>query len=197
MILPPWVGRAAALALLTASVAAAYFVVVAPLLDRYRRTADDIVETRELVARFDRQASARSGLEDQLAALRDQVARQGHYLDDATYAVAAASLQDNVKAIVEGHGGEVQSIQTMPSAANEDGRKVAIRVQSLLTAEPLLQTIHRLESGAPYLFIGNLEIQGRLSRQARQRRSDEETTLLVWFDLYGYLPPEMAGDQMR
>ena len=192
MILPGWVGRLAALALLAVSLAAVYLLAVAPVLDSYRRTAEEIVETRHLLARYERQAAARSDLEERLTALRELVARQGHYLDGATYAVAAASLQDNVKAIVEGQGGELQSIQTMPSAANDDSRRVAIRVQSLMTVEPLLHTIHRLEAGAPYLFLDNLEIQGRLSRQARRGEDDdEETELLVWFDLYGFLPPVM------
>ena len=192
MILPNWVGRLAAVALLAMTVTAAYLLAVAPLLDSYRRTGEAIVETRDLLVRFDRQAAARSQLEEQLAALRELVARQGHYLDGTTYAVAAASLQDNVKAIVETQGGEIQSIQTMPSQANDDSGRVAIRVQSLMVVDSLLYTIHRLESGAPYLFIDNLEVQGRLSRRARLGEDDdEETELLVWFDLYGFLPPAM------
>ena len=72
------------------------------------------------------------------------------------------------------------------------GGRVAIRVQSLMTVEPLLYTLHRLEAGAPYLFIDNLEVQGRLSRRARLGEDPEdETELLVWFDLYGFLPPVM------
>lgn len=192
MILPNWVGRVAAVALLLVSLAALHFLGLAPVLDSYRRDADAIVETRELLARFERQAAARSSLEERLESLRDLVAEQGQYLQDATYAVAAASLQDNVKAIVEGQGGEVQSIQTMPAAANDEARRVAIRIQSIMSIEPLLHTVHQLESGAPYLFIDNLEIQGRLSRQARRGATvEEETELMVWFDLYGFLPPVM------
>ena len=192
MILPNWVGRLAALALLAMTGAAVYLLAVGPLIDSYRRNGEAIVETRELLARFERQAAARTRLEGRLEALQELVARQGHYLDGTTYAVAAASLQDNVKAIVETQGGEIQSIQTMPSAANDDSGRVAIRVQSLMTVEPLLYTIHRLESGAPYLFVDNLEVQGRLSRRARLGEDeDEETELLVWFDLYGFLPPVM------
>lgn len=192
MILPDWVGRLSAVALLVMTVAAAYLLGVAPLLDNYRRTGEAIVETRDLLVRFNRQAAARSRLEQRLERLRELVARQGHYLDGTTYAVAAASLQDNVKAIVETQGGEIQSIQTMPSAANDDSRRVAIRVQSLMVVDSLLHTIHRLESGAPYLFVDNLEVQGRLSRRARLGEDDdEETELLVWFDLYGFLPPVM------
>ncbi len=192
MILPDWVGRLSAVALLMMTVAAVYLLGVAPLLDSYRRTGEAIVETRDLLVRFNRQAAARSRLEQRLERLRELVARQGHYLDGTTYAVAAASLQDNVKAIVETQGGEIQSIQTMPSAANDDTRRVAIRVQSLMVVDSLLHTIHRLESGAPYLFVDNLEVQGRLSRRARLGEDDdEETELLVWFDLYGFLPPVM------
>ena len=192
MILPNWVGRLAAVSLLLMTVAAVYLLAIAPLVDSYRGNAEAIVDTRDLLARFERQAAARSDLEDRLEALRELVARQGHYLDGATYAVAAASLQDNVKAIVETQGGEVQSIQTMPSNANDDSGRVAIRVQSLMVVESLLYTLHRLEAGAPYLFVDNLEIQGRLSRRARLgEQDDEEPELLVWFDLFGYLPPVM------
>lgn len=192
MILPNWVGRLAAVSLLLMTVAAVYLLAIAPLVDSYRSNAEAIVDTRDLLARFERQAAARSDLEDRLEALRELVARQGHYLDGATYAVAAASLQDNVKAIVETQGGEVQSIQTMPSNANDDTGRVAIRVQSLMVVESLLYTLHRLEAGAPYLFVDNLEIQGRLSRRARLgEQEDEEPELLVWFDLFGYLPPVM------
>lgn len=191
MTLPNWVGRVAAITLLLVSIAAVHFLAVIPVLDRFQRNSDAMVEMRDLLARFERQAAARSNLEARLAALRDLVARQGHYLEGTTYAVAAASLQDNVKEIVEGLGGELQSIQTMPSVTNDESRKVAIRVQSMMETEPLLHTIHQLESGAPYLFIDNLEIQGRVSRQARRGLSDEETELIVWFDLFGFLPPDL------
>ena len=192
MTLPNWVGRLAALTLLAMTLAAAYLLAIAPLVDSYRFTGQAIVDTRDLLARFERQAAARAQLEERLAVLQDLVAREGHYLDGTTYAVAAAALQDNAKAIIETQGGELQSIQTMPSNANDDSGRVAIRVQSLMTVEPLLFTLHRLEAGAPYLFIDNLEVQGRLSRRARLGEDpDDETELLVWFDLYGFLPPVM------
>ena len=192
MILPDWIGRLAAVALLGMVLAAVYLLGVAPLVENHRRTGEAIVETRDLLARYERQAAARSGLEEELAAMRSLVASQGHYLDGATYAVAAASLQDSIKLVVETEGGQIQSIQTMPSRANEEIGRVAIRVQSLMVVETLLQTFHRLEAGAPYLFIDNLEVQGRLSRRARLgEATDEEAELLVWFDLYGFLPPAM------
>jgi len=135
MILPDWVGRLAALALLAMTVAAVHLLAVAPLYDSYRRNGEAIIETRDLLARFDRQAAARSRLEDQLAALRELVARQGHYLDGTTYAVAAASLQDNVKAIVETQGGDRAEAAVGPVGLS--GRVASGVVVVRVRAEPL------------------------------------------------------------
>ena len=189
MFTTPWLSRAAALLLLAAVLAAAYVWIVAPIAAAYADTEAAIADTRALVERYDRLAAARPSLEAQLAAIEQKPDTAAYYLSGATDALAAASLQARVTALVEGSGATLLSIQTLTSTEDRGLRRVAIRLQMTAEIAPLVRVLHGLETGIPLLFVDNLEMQGQAAPASEPDAAQASAPLIVGFDLYGYLPP--------
>jgi general secretion pathway protein M len=189
MFTTPWLSRAAALLLLAAALAAAYVWIVGPIAAAYADTAAAIADTRELLERYDRLAASRASLEAQLAAIEQKPDTAAYYLDGATDALAAASLQARVTALVEGSGATLLSIQTLTTTEDRGLRRVAIRLQMTSAIAPLVRVLHGLETGVPLLFVDNLEVQSQAAPQTEPDAAPASAPLIVGFDLYGYLPP--------
>src|SRR5262247_727005 len=142
MFTTPWLSRVAALLLLAAVLAAAYVWIVEPVAAAYARTEAAIADTRELLERYDRLAAARPGLEAQLTAIQQKPDTAAYYLTGATDALAAASLQARVTALLEGSGATLLSIQTLASSEDHGLRRIAIRLQMTAEIAPLVRVLH-------------------------------------------------------
>jgi general secretion pathway protein M len=189
MFTTPWLSRVVALLLLAAVLAAAYVWIVGPIASAYADTEAAIADTRELLARYDRLAASRPSLEAQLAAIEQKPDTAAYYLDGATDALAAASLQARVTALVEGSGATLLSIQTLTTTEDRGLRRVAIRLQMTAEIGPLVRVLHGLETGVPLLFVDNLEVQSQAAAAIEPDAAQASAPLIVGFDLYGYLPP--------
>src|SRR5262245_15852798 len=190
MFTTPWLSRAAALLLLVAVLAAAYVWIVEPVAAAYADTDAAIADSRELLARYDRLAAARPGLEAQLAAIEQKPDTAVFYLSGATDALAAAALQARVTSLIEGSGATLLSIQTLTSTEDRGLRRVAIRLQMTAETAPLVRVLYGLETGIPLLFVDNLELQSQAAVTLDPDSGQASAPLVVGFDLYGYLPPE-------
>jgi general secretion pathway protein M len=196
MFTTPWISRLAALLLLIAALGAIYVFVLDPIIVGYSDTDRQIAEVREQLSRYQRLAAQRPALEDQLRQSEAEVAADGYYLSGGTDALAAAGLQDQVNALVQGKGGTLRSIQPMSGTDEQGFRRITLRVQMTATNEALFEILYSLESGTPILFVENLDIQSRYIRQrnstAGQQAEMDEPLLSVGFDLSGYMPTEVS-----
>jgi general secretion pathway protein M len=193
MVLPIWIGRAAAILLLMAVIGSAYLFVVPPILANYSDNKAAIADARGLLGRYQHLAAARPELEAQIAQLEQGRGAQGTYLTGSTDALAAAELQNRVKGIIDANGGKLRSIQSVAGKADGDFQPVTIRVQLVAPIAALQSTLYQLESTKPYLFLGNVDVSARRARR-RTRNAPAETAdpqLTVRFDLYGYREPEV------
>lgn len=194
MFATPWISRLAAVLLLIVFLAAAYTFVLEPVVVGYRETDRQIEEVREQVSRYQRLAAMRPALEDQMRQSPAEASSEGYYLSGGTDALAAAALQDQVNALVQGKGGSLRSIQPMPGIDEQGFRRITLRVQMTATNEALFEILYALEAGTPILFIENLDIQSRFIRR-RTNQGDLQAVpdaplLTIGFDLSGYMPIE-------
>lgn len=193
MFTTPLVSRAAALLLLLTAVLAAYTFLVEPMIVGYGDNNAQIEEVRDQLARFERAAAMRPALARQMNDFRIKEESLGYYLTGRTDALAAVALQDRVHALVSDKGGTLLSVQPMPGVEERGLTRVTLRVQMTGTTETLFDVLYALESGAPLVFIDNLDIQN--SRQAQANSGIDFTALpsadlTVAFDLSGYSPKE-------
>ena len=188
MIEPPRVGtmpsRVLALAVLAGLVLFALLAVVKPLSARYLDNRAAIAQLSEQIARLEGIASRTQAYRAELQRLRDDPRRERYLLGDDSPTLAAASLQERLKSVVEEHGGRLTSTQVM--GADEDGgfAKVAIAARVSGDIEVLQRTLHALEGSLPLLTVDDLTV---LSRRSRRRNSPGQVLLDVRFTLYGFM----------
>ena len=193
MFSTPWISRLTALLLLVLAVFGAYLFLVEPLVVGHDEVDREIGDAQEQLAHFDRLAAMRPAVAQQLQQVDSQQTAQGYYLSGGTDALAAAGLQDRINALVADNGGTLRSTQPMPGVEEQGFRRITLKVQLTATIEELFETLYELESGAPILFVEDLDIQSRIvRRQASDRAGANESQpislLAVAFDLSGYLP---------
>jgi general secretion pathway protein M len=186
--------RTLAVVLLGIALLGAYRLIIAPLVTAYRDGQSRIEQAKELLQRYEALAEQRSLLADRLAEQQERAASAAGYLTGPSDALAAAELQDRVKSVVEGAGGELRSTQILPAEeleADLDFRRTTLRVHFVVTIEGLEETLHELETGQPYLIIDDVTVR---QERARRRRSQPQgqPRLDVSLELFGYVREEPA-----
>ena len=193
MFSTPWISRLAALLLLALVIFGVYLFLVEPLVVGYDAIDREIDDAQEQLAHFERLATMRPAVAQQLQQVDSKKTAQGYYLSGGTDALAAAGLQDRINALVADNGGTLRSTQPMPGVEEQGFRRITLKVQLTATIEELFDTLYELESGAPILFVEDLDIQSRIvlrqtSDKAGVNESQPIPLLAVAFDLSGYLP---------
>ena len=186
---PPIIERMLALALLLGLVLLVAVFGVLPFAQSARLTDEALEYNREIIARLSRSAAHPGSYDAQIDVLLARINESGLYIRAATEPLAAAAVQEHLKRAVGLHGGELRSVQSLPSLAEENLTRIGLRVVMTGTLGPMIRVLHELETGEPYLFVDNLQIK---STKRRRRRTQEQPVgrLSIRFDVYGYLPPE-------
>ena len=193
MFTTPLLSRVAALLLLLTAILAGYTFLVEPMIVGYGENDAQIEEVRNQLARFERAAAMRPALTRQMNEFRIKEKSLGYYLTGRTDALAAVALQDRVHVLVSDKGGTLLSVQPMPGVEEHGLTRVTLRVQMTGTTDTLFDVLYALESGAPLVFIDNLDIQS--AQQAGASSGTDvaalpSADLTVAFDLSGYSPKE-------
>ena len=151
------------------------------LNQRYGSLLDDAVTRLE---RYVRIVGMRDSLQQRAAEVRSLEANR-HFLKSTNPALAAAELQEQVKAILETNGGKLNSIQILPHKEEGPYQQVSATLQLNAPLSAVKAMLYALESGRPYLFIDNLSI--RVQNIGIPRTDpNAEPDLFVQFDVVGF-----------
>jgi general secretion pathway protein M len=187
--------RTLAVVFLGITLLGAYRLIFAPLVLAYRDGETRIEQSKQLLQRFEGLAQQRSLLADRLAEQEERAASAAGYLTGPSDALAAAQLQDRVKSVVEGAGGELRSTQILPAEQLEGDlgfRRATLRVHFVVTIEGLEETLYELEARQPYLIIDDVTVRQERVRRRRRDDPEREPILDVSLELFGYLREEPA-----
>ena len=192
MLLQPGspVSRLAAVGLLVLALLAGWTFVVEPLLSGYQTTAEQIERSRNLLERYRRLAAQQPELQRMVDQASQAAATSAGYLQGETEALAAASLQEQVRALVDDAGGELRSTQILPLEPAEDGvpaRRIGLRLQLGIDLEGLQGLLHSLEASEPYLFLEDVTIRERRMRRRRRNEEEPPPMLDVALGIYGFV----------
>ncbi len=187
--LPEWLGRIAAIALLLGVGLTVHGTVIGPLIAAYEKVDRDLVDTGELLVRYQTIARSRGPLQDDLKRLAKSQASDGIYLTGGTDALAAAALQEIVNGTIESAGGRLRSVQILPAITEGQLKRVGVRVQMSASIAELAQAIYAFESGQTFLFVDSLEVSKNRARRKRNEPAKEETSLKIRLDVSGYRKP--------
>ena len=185
--LSPPQSRLLAIALLLLCTGVVVQLVALPAWRMYRNDRQAVEQQRDQIERFKRIAKRAPEIEQRLQELEEHRKRDQYVLTAESTILAAAALQERVKAIVEQSGGRLTSTQVPPAVAEGAYNKVTVKVRMSVTTPALQSILYELESGVPYLVVDNVAV---LSRRARRRKQTQPQpqTLDVRFDLSGYMP---------
>lgn len=185
--LSPPQSRLLAIALLLLCTGVVVQLVAWPAWRMYRDDRQAVEQQRDQIERFKRIAKRAPEIKQRLQELEERRKRDQYVLTEGSTILAAAALQERVKAIVEQSGGRLTSTQVPPAVAEGAYNKVTVKVRMSVTTPALQSILYELESGVPYLVVDNVAV---LSRRARRRKQTQPQpqTLDVRFDLSGYMP---------
>lgn len=190
---PGWGHRLAALSLLLCVGGALYLTVDQWLVGRYRYYQNSLERHQERLAQLERMAATREPVQQLIAKIQQDRNVTAQYLPQSAPALAAAELQQRIKAVIEAAGGTLQSTQALPPV--EEGGAVKVAISAIMNGDTgsLQQVLHNLESQTPLLFVDNLELSARQTRprlSSGRYASYTRMQLNVQFEVAGYLRKE-------
>lgn len=177
--------RVLSLGLLFTVLASVYFGFLQPLIDAYRSSGDRLQHAQTQLAKLIQIAQSRRTIESRLAEFRRSDTSDRYYLIGRTPSLAAAGLQNHLKAIIEASGGQLITSSDLPSANEEKLTKVATSLRLKAQTEGLREILHAIETQLPLVFIDKLSVRG-LSFYSLRATSNTEPMLDIQLDLSGF-----------
>jgi general secretion pathway protein M len=164
LALAPWQRRAMALVLLLALVLLVGMIVVAPIVDAFASAAEQRTELSELLLRL--RAAAREGpaLQARVVELDRMQQQRADLFEGGNATLATASLQGEVKRIVESAGGQLRSLLPLPGVPDQQFQRLSVRVEFAADTAKLSRILYDIEAHRPTLLVNNLAV--RASEQA-------------------------------
>lgn len=185
--------RLAALLLLLLAGSVLYLVVDQGLVGRYRYYQLALDQGQQRLAQLERMAATREPVQQLITTIQQDRGVTVQYLPQSVPALAAADLQQRLKAMVEAAGGTLQSIQALPPADEAGAVKVTISAVMNGDTGSLQKVLYNLESQTPLLFVDNLEVSARMTRPRLSNGRYATYTrmqLNTQFEVSGYLRRE-------
>ncbi len=186
-------GRLAAVGLLVLPLIFLGHYALRPLLSAYMSYHDDIAALHEEIGRY-------RGVIAELPALRTSIDRLGrtqplrpYLLGGDNPALAAASLQRQLRNLADEHDATLVSVRVEPAVADGDLERIRVRARLQTSSRGLRDTLHGLESSRPYLFVEQLSAS---TRQSRRRSSTPANSMIeVQIVVSGLRAPASRPDE--
>lgn len=189
-----------ALGLLLAALALAYGLLVHPWWTVPMRAVNERIEgLRERDLRLRMQVAQAPQVTARLTQVMQRLANEPGFLPESSTELATAGLVQRLETVVaQASPGNRSCAITNRSPLAEPGRerfaRVVVQVRLNCGSPELAAVLHSLESGAPRLFVGNLNVLARryffAPGATGNTGGSRDGGLDVSFDLYGYLRPD-------
>ena len=176
-------GRLLALGILLVLLTLVLQLVVAPAWRLYAAQADRLDAAREQLERLQRLSAQLPGMRAGLVRLREQDLLAPFLVSAANDALAAAELQERLKATALAHEGRILSTRVLPGVADGPFERVVVDARLEIPLEGLQDLLHEIETRKPYLFVDELSVMAR--RQRRGGTAPATEMLETRLTLYG------------
>lgn len=183
--LQPRQSRALAVALLVVAVLLGLTLLLAPTL-LLRRHYDAAIETlQDHLAVYSRVAAQAPEYRKALDTMRAVNGRR-FYLTNTAPNLAAAELQDLVRAAIENNGGRITTIQTAQPRDNGHFREIGVNVQLFANTPNLQKILYALETQVPYTVVENITIRPLNAFRGFKPAPGNEPEVSVLLDVTGF-----------
>lgn len=178
--------RALALGLVAVVLIVLWSLAVAPIWAAFANQDEARVSAERLVHEYQRRSVPLATLQARLDALKQQHATEAGLIEAANPAVAGATLQTEIRRVIAAHGGMLRSVQPLPPSQEASYQKIAVRIDTTVPSNRLIDVLYDLEAAVPYLLAETFELRAPESPNApKGAHGHPEVTLRA--DLYGYM----------
>ena len=186
--------RPLALGLLVIALILVYLVGFHWFIVRHADYGDQISQLESQAARFKAAVARRPLLEERLEELRVERLDSALFLPQSNFNTAAAALVRRLRDTISSEAEQadlctVTATQNRPDSDPERFEQVTVNVRMSCPLPDLVRIFYELENNVPLIFVDNLVVTQRLTRDRRQRRGDIAAygQLDVRFNMYGFL----------
>ena len=167
-------------------------MLVFPVILLHRHYDAAIDDLSDKLVRYRRVAAQAPELRAALDTVKAKDARR-FYLRNTAPNLAAAELQEMVKAAIENNGGRITTSQS--TAARDDGRfkQIGVNVQFFATTPALQKILAGLETQQPYLVIDNIAVRPLNAFRGFKPAPGQEPELNLQLDVSAWAYPEPAA----
>lgn len=187
--LSPAQQRAAAIALLVASVLLVLAVLVGPILLLHRHYDTAIEDLSDRLERYRRVAAQAPELRRALELMKEKDGRR-FYLKNTAPNLAAAELADLVRGTIENNGGRITTSQNPGPRDDGNFKQMTVNVQFFATMPALSRILQALETQVPYLVVDNLTIRPLNAFRGFKPAAGQEPENNVQLDVSALAYPE-------
>ncbi len=167
-------------AILGTAVLVAALAAVVPIVHLFATQQASIAQSARLLALYDAELHQRPELELQLASLKQREASAAGLLTGASEPLAAARMQSLVKAVIERNGGQVRSVQNLPSTTVDGLEAIELQYELSLPMESVKNTLYQLETGSPYLFLDQADLKVWETLQSESAPATPQAVQATW-----------------
>lgn len=131
---------------------------IVPLWDEWSSTSASIDRSSRLLAGYQRIIDNKGTIARRLEDLRQRDQGLAGLVEGQTSALAVASLQTDVKQIVESHGAKIQSMQPGAVAQSHRLERVEVKLDFAVPGGNFADLLDALDRHHPYLTLDPVEI---------------------------------------
>ena len=179
--------RLLALVILALTLGVVFSVTVLPVLLANQHYQDTIAAQESRLQQLQRAAAIGDTLQPQYEQLKRWQTSDAQYLKSNSAALAAAELQSLVKRILVAKKAQVVSTQILATRQEEGFDRVSLKIRIRGELENIVQAIHVIETGDPFVFLDNVSVRASRGRRVRGQVATLQT-LDIDMELIGYMP---------
>ncbi len=164
--------------------------IVIPMVSDYHANRNTIVTLQRKLRHYSEKMVSRTSVMQQTAELKNTIMGSGAFSVQKSVPLVLAEMQEKIKNIVAGAGGELTSTQNLSPRSVDGLMKLGINASFSGKMENLKNILYELESAKPYMIIENIKIYG--SENERDSSTGEiisANQVTVVADIITYIPP--------
>lgn len=172
--------RLLALGLLLAAIGLGWLLVVEPVADAFAAQQEDIAQSHQLLSAYERRIALRPVVEARLADLKSHESSAAGLIGGGSAELAAANIQNVVKALIESEAGQVRSAQNLAPVSADGFQRIEIQYDVSLPMTRLKTIAYRIETSTPYLFLDGIDLRAPENWQSLGVQIDPPNVDVRW-----------------
>lgn len=139
-------------------------ILIAPLVSSSHLYKEEISDLQFKLSKYQQAVDNKAELENQLNALKAELASGKLFQSNIAPGVVAASLQNQIRQIVEKAGGQLISTQVLTEKKEDSFTRVSVNVRLTGNDQVLQRLLFHIESAKPLLLINKIALSSNRRR---------------------------------